>query len=218
MRIYLIRHGRQDSTACNANTPLSSVGKIQAELLGERLVGYGIDGLYSSDLIRAVETAQIAYETMQKLSENKIKLEHRIRPGIREFDFGDLTGKSGDVVRKFYDEYYQSHEPFVEDFAYPGGENGTQVIERAMPVIDEIIHCGHKNVAVVLHGGTIRALLSKLFMDDVAKRLHFGISLENCGITELKYYEDRQHFYLERFNDYGHLEKDERLLRKNWES
>ena len=37
MRIYLIRHGRQNSPLCNVNVPLSDAGKRQAELLGERL-------------------------------------------------------------------------------------------------------------------------------------------------------------------------------------
>ena len=36
MRIYLIRHGRQNSPLCNVNVPLSDAGKRQAELLGER--------------------------------------------------------------------------------------------------------------------------------------------------------------------------------------
>ena len=37
MRIYLIRHGRQNSPLCNVNVPLSDAGRRQAELLGERL-------------------------------------------------------------------------------------------------------------------------------------------------------------------------------------
>ena len=43
MRIYLIRHGRQNSPLCNVNVPLSDAGKRQAELLGERLKKESID-------------------------------------------------------------------------------------------------------------------------------------------------------------------------------
>ena len=48
MIIYLIRHGRQNSTDCNVNVPLSAEGIRQAELLGERMKNYKIDALYSS--------------------------------------------------------------------------------------------------------------------------------------------------------------------------
>ena len=87
MVIYLIRHARQNSTDCNVNVPLSAEGRKQAELLGKRMNKYKIDALYSSDLIRAVETAKIAFKDRKELSDNII-----IRPGIAEIDFGSLTG------------------------------------------------------------------------------------------------------------------------------
>ena len=62
MRIYLIRHGRQNSTLCNVNVPLAEAGIEQAHLAGKRLAAYGIDEIYASDLIRARETAQIIKE------------------------------------------------------------------------------------------------------------------------------------------------------------
>jgi broad specificity phosphatase PhoE len=213
LKIYLIRHGRQDSVGCNENAPLSKIGKEQAKLLGNRLFNYPIDGLYSSDLIRAVETTQIAYQRMQALSKDKLVLEHMVREGIREFNFGTLTGQSEEDLKDFYKEYYKMHKAFSQDMVYPGGEGGEQVVNRAMPVIEEIAHSGLKHVAVVMHGGTIRALLSKLFIDDVSKRLLFATSLENTGITELYYNENRQQYYLERFNDYAHIEHDKNLLR-----
>ena len=37
MIIYLIRHGRQNSSDCNVNVPLSKEGQMQAELLGKRM-------------------------------------------------------------------------------------------------------------------------------------------------------------------------------------
>ena len=63
MRIYLIRHGRQNSPLCNVNVPLSDAGRRQAELLGERLKKESIDAVWSSDLIRACERADLISET-----------------------------------------------------------------------------------------------------------------------------------------------------------
>jgi len=235
MVIYLIRHGRQDSTYCNVNVPLSSEGRIQARLLGERMEKYTLDALYSSDLIRAVETAKTAFSYNKELVENM-----QVRPGIAEIDFGILTGQKDEEVKKFYNEYYKEQldnfiegriqhgtaldevNAFVGDFFvppdemwYPEGENGSMVLERVMPVIKEWIESGKRNIAVVTHGGVIRVLLCALFGGDFAKRLMFGTSLENCSITQLHYDEEKNGFFLDRFNDYAHIEARPELLRKN---
>ncbi len=217
MNIYLVRHGKQNSTDCNVNVPLCKIGKKQAELLGRRLAKYPIDGLYSSDLIRAIETAKITYNKMQEVSANGFELEHQIREGIKEIDFGDLTGKPDATIKEFYQNYYSTHSPLECDIHYPGGETANQVADRMMPVLDEIIESGKKNVLVVTHGGAIRSLLARLFSGNADKKLLFANSLENCSITQLYYNEENKVFYLERFNDYAHIEADETLLRKNRE-
>ena len=58
MKLYLIRHGRQNSRLCNVNVDLCEEGYRQAALLGERLFPKNIQAVYSSDLLRAIETAQ----------------------------------------------------------------------------------------------------------------------------------------------------------------
>ena len=60
MKLYLIRHGRQCSKLCNVDVDLSEEGYRQASLLGERLFREKIQEVYSSSLLRAVETAQAA--------------------------------------------------------------------------------------------------------------------------------------------------------------
>ena len=90
MNIYLIRHGRQCSKLCNVNVDLSQEGFRQAALVGERLVKKNIDKVYSSDYLRAVQTAQAA-----NLYWN---VEHEIDPGLREISFGDMEGLSDKVI------------------------------------------------------------------------------------------------------------------------
>lgn len=236
MILYLIRHGRQNSTDCNVNVPLSPEGRKQAQLLGERMKIYPIDVLYSSDLIRAEETARIAFEQRGNLVQQL-----QIRSGLAEVDFGSLTGKPDSEVKAFYREYYREQlelfeegriqkgnaldevNEFVGDFFvpteeiwYPEGESGPSVLNRMMPVIQEWIDSGKKYIAVVTHGGVIRILLTALFGGDFAKRLMFGTSLENCSITQLHYDEKKQGFYLDRFNDYAHLEREPSLLRNQF--
>jgi probable phosphoglycerate mutase len=208
VNLYLIRHGRQNSTLCNVDVELSEAGRLQAGLLQERLQNYNIDAIYSSDLIRAKQTAEIVNEVLM--------LPHIIREELREISFGLLTGQSEDYIDEHFADFRTEQKKLTEDIPYPEGENGTSVYERAMPVIQEIVQSGKKNIVVVTHGGTIRVLLAALFGKNQARRFLFGVSLENTGITQLVYNPQYDRFYLERFNDYAHLEGHAQLHRRNW--
>lgn len=209
MRIYLIRHAKQQSKLCNDNTSLCETGRRQAQLLGKRMENYNIDIVYASDLIRARETAAIMMEQW------KNPLDVVIRKGLRESSFGDLTYMTDEDIKVIYKEFMESRYHVEEDWAYPGGESGQQVYERARAVLDEIISKGYQNVAAVTHGGTIRALLAGLFQDGQKNRLMFGKCMERGGFTEILYDEKTRRFSLERFNDFAHLESEpECMMRK----
>lgn len=206
INLFLVRHGRQNSTLCNVDVELSPEGCIQAELLGERLINYNIDALYSSNLVRARQTAEILNKTLG--------LEHRIREDIKEISFGLMEGKSDEYNDEHFRDFKIEQQKLLEDIPYPGGENGTSVYERAMPVIQDIIQSGNNNIVIVTHGGTIRVLMAALFGKNQAKRFLFGVSLENTSITQLVYNPQRDRFYLERFNDCAHLEGHPELHRR----
>jgi broad specificity phosphatase PhoE len=207
VNLYLIRHGRQIGRVCNADTGLSEEGILQAELLRDRMKSYEIDALYSSNLLRARQTAEIMNQTLQ--------LPIIIRDEIREISFGDMEGKSDDENDINFREFKEEQLKLLQDIPYPGGENGTSVYERAMPVMEELAHSGNKNIAVVTHGGTIRALLAALIGKNQAQRFLFAVFLENTGITQLVYRPELNRNYLQRFNDYAHLEGHPELCRRN---
>lgn len=208
-RIYLIRHGRQNSTLCNVDVPLAEEGKKQAELLGARLTGYGIQKIYHSTLIRARETAQILNQFLQ------VPIQEL--PCIQEVDFGGFTGKTEEEISKVYGEYKKQRSTHKEDIPYPdGGECGQDVVDRAMPEIKKICDEPEEVTAVVTHGGVIRSLCAHITGTEQRHKLKYGIDLENTSITEILYDEKRDLFFLERFNDYAHLEHESGLLRKGW--
>lgn len=236
MNIYLIRHGRQNSPKCNIDVPLDEIGRWQAKLLAKRMKLYPVDAVYCSNLIRAKETAQIAFEDDPKLLQNL-----QIRPELQEMNFGALTGKPDADLKKYYSGYYDRQlelfqegriakgtaldevnewvgEYFVppEEMWYPEGENGAMLLERLTPVIREWVEGDRQDIAVVTHGGVIRILMCALFGGDFAKRLMFGTSLENCSITQIHFDKYLQGFYLDRFNDYAHIEAEPALLRGHW--
>lgn len=209
MRILLIRHGRQDSTLCNVDVPLAEAGRRQAELAGRRLSREKIDVIYSSQLIRAKETADIInrYVDAPRVVDER----------FQEANFGDLTGLSTEELKSRYGAFLDVRAQMKEDLPYPGGgENGHMVYERSMAALRDLVKQDYECVAVVTHGGVLRALLTGLLTEDLAKWLTFGRQIENTSITELLYDEASQTFHIERFNDYAHLESHDELLRKHF--
>lgn len=93
MNIYLIRHGQKsdDSKNC-ASMKLTEKGFIQANLLGKRLKKFNIERIYTSDMVRAVQTS----EEINKYLKVDIFVEHE----LREIDMGDYTEKGVKYVQR----------------------------------------------------------------------------------------------------------------------
>ncbi len=208
MRILLIRHGRQNSPLCNVNVPLSEEGRRQAELLGERLKNEQVDAVWSSNLIRAVETADIINEA---LSVPRVS-----RDDLREISFGDMEGLCDEVIADRFEDVLRARAKMEQDIAYPGGENAADVIARVLPIMREIQNCDYETVVVVTHGGVIRSLVAHYLGMEYAKVPLLGGHLENCGITEFWYRKKDDRMILNRFNDATHLECCPELLRSGW--
>lgn len=209
MNIYLIRHGRQNSKLCNVDVELAPEGREQAELTGQRLKNYGIEAVYSSNLIRAVETADIINKYLDK--------PRVIDERLREAEFGELTGLENSVLKERYKGFLAKRATMTEDIPYPGGgDNSEMVFERAFAAIQDITKSDYENVCVVTHGGVIRALLTGIVGAEPARWLTYGRQLENCSITEIMYDKDMNTYHIERLNDYAHFENQDRLLRKHF--
>jgi len=159
-RLYLVRHGlthmaAEDRFSGADGVALSDEGRRQAQALGERLRGEGIQAVYSSPYGRALDTAHLACAGLG--------LEPQPRDGLREISHGHWEGFArADVEQRFHDEYAAwEQDPFT--FAPQGGESGVAVLARALPVIREIVttHRGGR-VLVISHKATLRLVLSSL--------------------------------------------------------
>ena len=131
MNIYLIRHGRQNSKLCNVDVELSPEGREQADLVGKRLQTYHIDVVYSSQLIRAKETADIINKYL-----NKPRV---IEERIQEANFGAMTGMTNEAIDEKYGDYLAQRSTMTTDMTYPDGENCQMVYERAKAGLDDIV-------------------------------------------------------------------------------
>lgn len=208
MEIYLIRHGRQCDKRCNVDVSLSPEGVRQAELAGARMKDWGIEMIYSSDMLRARETAEHVNRFL--------KVPHQIIPEFRELCFGDMEGLTDEEIAVRFADFKKQQEQQQTDLAYPGGESATDLVRRAMPKLLEVAKRHRGSIAIATHGVWIRAVLCHILGIEMARWRTVGTTFENGSITELCYHSAKQQFTLERFNDFAHLEACPELLRAAW--
>ncbi|MBQ3337081.1 MAG: histidine phosphatase family protein [Selenomonadaceae bacterium] len=157
MRIFLIRHGetewnRQNRLQGNSDTHLSPEGFHQAITLSEHAPFHHVDAIYSSDLTRALSTANILAE--------RFDLTVKVLPELRETDFGDWEGR---FINDLFKESPKEFGKFFTDPERchpPNGETFLEAQARVMIGIREIIaNHDNQNVVVVSHGAAIRLIL-----------------------------------------------------------
>ena len=105
---------------------LTEVGKNQAHLTGKHLSKINFDVIYSSDLKRANETAEII------ASYQPSELSVTVDPRIREIDMGIFHTFSEDQVKSNYPKFYTEFLKKEKDFKYPHGESGDDVKNRVL--------------------------------------------------------------------------------------
>jgi broad specificity phosphatase PhoE len=152
--ILLARHGESDWNRSKrwqgfADRPLTDLGRQQAAELARRLEDTELDAVYSSDLQRARETAEIVARSKGLTVETT--------PDLREVDVGSWSGLTRAEAEVRYPELYARWLQGGE--GWEDGETYEELGERVIPAIQRIAK-GHEGerVLVVAHGGTIRAI------------------------------------------------------------
>lgn len=152
--ILLARHAESDWNAegrwqGHADRPLTARGREQAKELGDSLVSRPVDVVYSSDLRRAWETAEIA------LAPRQVEI-HRT-PGLREVDVGNWTGLTRLEVEIRFPDGVRRWKNGKR--GWDGGESyeamGARVVRTTQRIAEQ--HEG-STVFIVSHGGSIRAI------------------------------------------------------------
>ena len=165
-RICLVRHGETSWNAekriqGNIDVGLNEAGLAQAEAAARWLSPLAIEALYSSDLLRARQTAQGLAVAL--------KLVPILRPEFRERRYGLFEGLTYEQSRTRYPDVYSLFEERVPDFVIPyGGESLQQLQLRVSTGLRRLVdeHRG-QTIAVVTHGGVL----------DIVNRLVRGTSL-----------------------------------------
>ena len=153
MILYMIRHGQSTANREHlhsgwAPVPLTAQGVRDARKVAFLLNGIRFDRVYSSDLLRAVQTCQTALPNITSIES----------PLLREIDVGSLAGKSEETCLLLYGEVYQSHKN-LQDFTAYGGENYTMQLERIRQFKAQLEGNPSGYIAAFAHEGSIRCML-----------------------------------------------------------
>lgn len=143
---------------------LSETGRAQAKALGERRRDDGLAAVFTSDLRRAVETAEIAFAV------SGIPVRHDAR--LRECDYGELNGGPAAEIER--ERLRRIDEPF------PGGESYRQVVERTRSFLNDLIpELDGSRVLLIAHSANRWAL----------QHLLLGIPLEEVIVAPFEWQE-----------------------------
>jgi broad specificity phosphatase PhoE len=151
--ILLARHGE---TADNVppskvmgrrDPPLTERGREQARALGGAVAAEGMRALYTSQLRRARETAEIVGEALG--------LEPQVDPRLVESDRGRWEGRLIGEIEREEPEAWRAWLRAGPDFRFPGGESLGDHLRRVAAALDDVA-AGPLPALVICHGGTIR--------------------------------------------------------------
>jgi broad specificity phosphatase PhoE len=160
--ILLARHGQTDFNAPpvriqgTLDPPLNETGRAQARELADLVAGEGVAALYTSDMLRARQTAGIVAE--------RLGLKPVVEPRVRECAWGAWEGRLvEDIAREEPDEW-QAWLDAGESFRFPSapgkpGESLEEHMQRTTAALDDI-RSGELPALVVCHGGTVRVALA----------------------------------------------------------
>ncbi|MEM6344246.1 MAG: histidine phosphatase family protein [Bacteroidota bacterium] len=207
LSFYFIRHAeseanRDHSIICGRSDhmPLSAQGRIQKELLGERLKQENLqfDHFYSSLSVRALDTGKAVVKALG-VDEEMIQITDQ----LVEQSKGDWEGK---VRAEMYDMSVQRQLEKDSYTFYPPGGESQQAAEQRMINWLEATRQKHEgqsaNIAAFSHGFAIKSMLAKLLKADTESV--FSMMIHNTSLTVLQW--NGQRWRLERINDFAHLQ------------
>jgi broad specificity phosphatase PhoE len=202
-KLYLIRHGQSGGNAegrfgGHSPTPLSLLGQTQAELTSQALAKARITAIYSSDLVRAVQTAK----PLAKL----LSLDIVKTSAFRERHVGVLEGLTFDEAEKQFPSDYEALVYRNIHHVITNGESYVEMLKRTTKAIDEILekHKGGR-IAIFAHTGTICFITLQILGAINAETTHTPwLITSNCGINRFEFRE-RNNIRVMCINDTRHL-------------
>ncbi len=205
-RLLVVRHGETEENRVGVfqgqrGAGLNQVGRAQIAQLGARLAAVPIDGIWSSDLLRAHESASILVASLPRAPLPTIQTDVR----LREVDVGAWTGLSFAEVEARFPEEWAAWRAGL-DVPRGGAETYAALARRVEEALEDISRGmeGAGNVLVVSHGAAIKSVVARLLGMSVAGAQAMA-PMRNASVTVLQRRRGLARFQLVSWNDTSHL-------------
>jgi glucosyl-3-phosphoglycerate phosphatase len=197
-RLVLLRHGQTDYNLAgrmqgHLDSLLTEVGREQAVAIAPEVVRMTPDRLISSDLRRAMHTADI----IGGAAGIPVKLD----PRLRETHLGEWQGRTVGEIEQAWPGAI-AHWRSDPAWAPPGGESRIDVVRRSRPVVEELddeVSGSDATAVLVAHGGMIAGLVCGLLALPIASWPAIG-GVGNCRWAALARRDDHPRWRLVGFN------------------
>jgi probable phosphoglycerate mutase len=199
--LTLVRHGETEWNVNMRlqgmqNSKLTSLGKHQIELLADTLKYSFFDAIISSDLKRAMQTADVINK------HHKLVIEKN--ENLRERNFGIFEGLTREEIQ---DKYSRAHKEYLErrdNYRIPQGESLNEFYNRVVNELNLVVtnNLG-KRILIVSHGGILDCVMRMVFDYPLSSRRCFSIS--NAAINILSVIEGK--WSIEQWGNVDHLKE-----------
>ena len=178
--LILLRHGQstwnfENKFTGEVDVDLTTLGKQEAMFAGVLLENYIIDIAFTSVLKRAVHTLAII------LNELGINIHVKRSAALNERNYGDLQGLDKAETAKKYGEDKVLLWRRSYDTAPPNGESLKDTYNRVIPYYKAEIEPqlrADKNILIVAHGNSLRALM--MYLDDISETAIAEVNIATC--------------------------------------
>ena len=199
--IFIARHGETEYNRTGRmqgrgiDIPLNETGRLQARAISDYLKDKSIGHIFSSSLMRSMETAEIIAWSM--------RMKYSAYPELDEMDFGKFEGKSSKEITGELEQVHKTWRGGDTDFVIEGGESPNMVQERVLSKANTLLqeHEG-STLLFVLHGRLIRILLTSWLGRDLSQ-MH-RIKHSNGALYQLK--KNAESFEVGYLNKLDHLD------------
>lgn len=197
--IYVVRHGATEWNKAGRiqgqlDVPINAEGRNQAALAAQSLTAVNATALYSSDLLRTFETAQIIGQ--------QTGLQVIQKPNLREIHFGQWQGLTSQEICQRDPDIYAARREYPHTIPPPGGESWRHFYHRAIQAVQQILRVSDaQHLIISTHSGVCTALgLEALGLGYKGNR-PFGSA--NCAIHTIAI--ENQQWEAIALNDVSHL-------------
>lgn len=207
MKLYFVRHGRTlwnlegRFQGASGDSPLLPDSIDILKQLGQHLKKIHFDTIYSSDLPRAVKSAEIIQSQLQSPCPLKSI------PNLREWQLGKLEGLKIATLNAIYPQQIKAFRSNLAQFDTKmfEAESLYSTTQRTIQFIKSLKGSTAENILIVGHGANLTASLRTLLGYKEAHLRKDG-GLANASLTVLET-DDFETFTLERWNDTSYQRK-----------